>query len=209
MKNSIFFHIATVNHYQKIVDEIISGIFKSGLVNEIDHINIGIVGNGSVILPENKINILYKNGDLSLFEFPTLNFLKQFAKDNEDYNILYLHTKGTNLDTPPINDWRKYMLYFLVDKYKECFDVLKEYDSCGVDLRNKPTLHYSGNFWWSKSEYIKTLKEFKDMPIIIDDRHKSEFWICSGNGKHHSLWDCGIDVYQRHLHEYKENNYRK
>lgn len=207
MKKVIFFHIATINHYQKIVDEIINLIIDSGLINDVDKINIGIVGNGFVDLPiNNKINILYQDSNLELFEFKTLNLLKGFARENESYNILYIHTKGTNSDTKPINDWRKYMLYFLVEKYNECFKILENFDTCGVDLRKNPTLHYSGNFWWANSNHIKNLPEFKDMGVILSERHKAEFWICLF-GKHYSMWDCGIDVYQRHLFEYPKNKY--
>ena len=40
-------------------------------------------------------------------------------------------------------------------------------------------------------------------------RHNQEFWICYLKQNHYSLWDCGISVYERHLHEYKETNYVK
>ena len=184
-------------------------IFKSGLIDEVEKINVGIVGDKEVILPiDDKINILYKNDNLQSYEFLTLQFLKDFCKENEDYNVLYLHTKGVTLESKPINDWRQYMLYFLVEKYEKCFDVLKNNDTCGVDLRKDPANHYSGNFWWAKSNYIKTLIEFNDMIVILSERHKAEFWICSGNGNHYSLWDCGIDVYERHLHEYSKNKYK-
>jgi len=104
-------------------------------------------------------------------------------------------------------DWRNYMLYFLVEKYKICLDILKTYDTCGVDLRLDPVEHYSGNFWWSTANHINNLPEFKDMNIILSERHKAEFWICS-NGKHNNLWNCGINQMERHLHRYLENEYR-
>lgn len=188
----------------------IDTIFKSGLIDQVEKINIGIVGDKEVILPKNdKINILYKNNNLKEYEFLTLQLLRDFCKKNDDYNVLYLHTKGANSDSKPINDWRQYMMYFLVEKYEKCFEVLENNDTCGVDLRNNPTLHYSGNFWWAKSNYIKTLMKFIDMKVILSERHKAEFWICLGNGNHHNLWDCGIDVYERHLHEYPKNKYIK
>ena len=55
-----------------------------------------------------------------------------------------------------INDWRYYMEYFLICKYKICLKELEEYDTVGVNYLN----HYSGNFWWSKGEYFKTLQDF-------------------------------------------------
>jgi len=207
--NVIFFHIATINHYQNIVDEILSSIKDSGLINEVDKIYLSILGSNDVkLLYNDKIEILFKSDNLDLCEFPILMLLKKFSYSNKA-NILYLHTKGVNNNTPPINDWRKYMLYFNVFKYKDALEKLKDYDTYGVDLRDNPTLHYSGNFWWTTSNYAKTLPDFNDIPLVISERHKAEFCICYNKGKHYSAWDCGIDVYQRHLHEYPENLYVK
>lgn len=99
------------------------------------------------------------------------------------------------------------MTYFLIEQYHKCLESLKNNDTCGVDLRNDPAKHYSGNFWWATAKHINTLPEFKDMPIILSERHKAEFWICS-NGKNDNLWDCGINQFERHLHEYPEEKYK-
>jgi hypothetical protein len=75
---------------------------------------------------------------------PTLNFLNQFATNNPNYNILYIHTKGIwkglNLC---VEDQIEYMLYFNIIKWRDCLNALIEYDTCGVDLRSEPVLHYS------------------------------------------------------------------
>ena len=39
-------------------------------------------------------------------------------------------------------------------------------------------LHYSGNFFWFYSGYVKTLPEI--VTLDIKDRNNAEFWICSG-----------------------------
>ena len=121
---------------------------------------------------------------------------------NEKYGILYLHTKGvTTPDNLCIDDWRQYMTYFNVNQYQKCFDMLDEYDSCGVDLVSEPATHYSGNFWWANSSYIKQLPtideiKFPKIPPILSIRHNCEFWIGMGNGKLKSLWNSYINVYE-------------
>ena len=49
------------------------------------------------------------------------------------------------------------MEYFLFNKSNDAINKLKTNDAVGVAFEKIPTNHFSGNFWWSKSEYIKTL----------------------------------------------------
>ena len=215
IKNIIFFHIATIGRYQIITDEIFNNIFTSGLINDVEKIYVSIVGEGEVILPNNdKISITYRNNSLEVFEFPTLELVKDFCKNNDHYNVLYLHTKGVSHDTQSTSDWRKYMTYFNVYKYQDCLNILKEYDTCGVNLIDGPFKHYSGNFWWAKSKYIKMLPDFKDFDSIIidydkcglDERNKCEFWLCLNNGKHYEMWYTDNNFYNS---GYPESQYKQ
>ncbi len=104
------------------------------------------------------------------------------------------------------------MTYFNINKYERCFNILDQYDSCGVDLVKEPALHYSGTFWWAKSSYIKKLPiideiRFPKTPPILSIRHNGEFWIGMGNGSLKSLWNSNINVYERHLHRYLKTKY--
>ncbi len=212
MNNVIFFHIAKIGErYQEIVDEIFSYIFDSKLIEDIEYIFISILGTGEFNFPiHNKIKIIFENPDLNLLEFPTLLLLKDFAKNNINYNILYLHSKGVSTNENEIKNvdsWRRYMLYFNITRYKDCLKFLKEYDTCGVDLHSNPVLHYSGNFWWGTSNYIKNLPEFEYMPTIISNRHKAEFWICyNKTSKHKAMWEANVNLYSN---DYTENFYKK
>jgi hypothetical protein len=214
MKSVIYFHVGTIGDYQKIFDEIYSQILESNLLNEVESLNIGIVGNGKLNFEKNDKIKVHTNPNLELGEFFTLELLKNFSDSvTKNYKVLYLHTKGvTTPNNPCIVDWRKYMTYFNVNQYKKCFDTLEESDSCGVDLVYEPTLHYSGNFWWANSSYIKKLPtineiKFPKTPPILSIRHNGEFWIGMGDGKLKSLWNSNINVYERHLHKYSKENY--
>ena len=142
------------------------------------------------------------------YEFSTLNQLKSFASTNTG-NLLYLHTKGASTsDNICIDEWRNYMLYFNIRQYKKALELLDGCDAVGVDLVNTPTLHFSGNMWWSTCKHVNSLPNFEEMPLVLSQRHKAEFWICSKpNGVYNTLHNSNINVYQRHLTRYPANLY--
>lgn len=200
---SCFIHIATINNYQAIVYNYIERIKKSGLNKEAD-ITFYVCGPSAVDTAE--FHSVRTSHDVSPGEFLTLNNIIEYCKNSED-KIMYMHTKGvTSPDNECINDWRNYMSYFMINKYKDCVAALDSNDACGVDFRQEPCPHYSGNFWWATSKHIRSLKTFAEMPTLLTERHKAEFWI-GQSGTHKPLWDCGINQFQRHLHRYGEEQY--
>ena len=168
----------------------------------------------------NNIILLKVSNKLSDYEVHTLKYLYDFCIKNQDYNVLYMHTKNVGKEINHcIEDQIVYILYFLVNKWKMCINKLLEYNTCGVDLRREPTLHYSGNFWWSTANHIISLPcprdfnnfdNFDKYPNPLNSlRHNQEFWICYNKNlnSHFSLWDCGINCYERHLHRYTKEEY--
>ncbi len=214
MKNIIYFHIATIGEYQEIFDEIYTQFVESNLIDNVETINLCIVGQGDLNVQLNDKIRIYQDSDVNSGEFFTLDKIKFFSDySEENYKILYIHTKGvTTPDNQCIVDWRKYMTYFNVKQYENCLKLLDNCDSCGVDLVDEPALHYSGNFWWANSSYIKKLPtidkiKFPKTPPILSIRHNGEFWIGMGNGNLKSLWNSNINVYERHLYNYPKENY--
>jgi hypothetical protein len=146
-----------------------------------------------------KIQILGHHPDLGLFEGFTLLHLWTDAF-REDFEVLYLHTKGVSYQPIHTNveDWIKYMLYFLVEKHETCLDLLKENDAVGVNLRKSSTcgtiphpLHYSGNFWWSSSRHIKRLD-----PTGVRNKYAPEMWVTSHEGaRYRCLWESRTNLY--------------
>ena len=205
MKNICFIHIATIGNYQSIVDEIFSYIPR----NSFNKIFVNIAGESNISLPD-YVEILGKRSNLNEFEFTTLEYIKNYCKNNNN-NICYLHTKGASTgNNICIDEWRQYMLHFNLKNINYIEKILKENNTCGVDLVYEPTTHYSGNFWWSTADHINSLPYPKDIDMVISERHKCEFWICSKNGgKYSSLHDSGINVYQRHLNRYPKEKYEK
>lgn len=207
--NRVYIHVAAIGSYQFILAEIMEAIRSSGLG---DCVCIGLVGDGDV--PRKSVEHLFNLGGVEQFEFPTLSLMQACAKTNEDDNFLYLHTKGASTtDNPAIDDWRKYMTYFCVEKWQQCNEKLAYNDCVGVDWRIDPVPHYSGNFWWATGKHLASLPDISRLGrpgayAVLSIRHNAEFWIgMNSNAKPISLWDCGISQYSRHLHRYPRERY--
>uniref|UniRef100_A0A6M3IPM8 Putative methyltransferase n=1 Tax=viral metagenome TaxID=1070528 RepID=A0A6M3IPM8_9ZZZZ len=133
---------------------------------------------------DSKVEVVLYPDNLELRR--TLWWIRDYAKENPDDYILFFHTKGITHFTKATEDWRKYMEYFVIERWKDCVAKLDEgYDACGV-LWNKYTPvgyfpHFSGSFYWAKASYINTLDHY-----YIDSawRYHMEFWIGNNpNGK--------------------------
>ena len=144
----------------------------------------------------NKFEVINYSDNILLYENPTINFIKNFSEINENSYILYLHTKGVRYspnDTKE-NDWIDYMLYFLVEQSNLCISILNnDYETVGCNYNrdidrtvdgwnlNDPLSypsHYSGNFWWANSNYLKTLPL---LSLENPERMAPEFWLFKNN----------------------------
>jgi len=203
--------------YVPIMREVLGRMFDSNLSSTatVHLFTVGDVGeahragrNAIMDMPMETMLVERHAGPLDLCEFPTLEALRAAAKASPDTYYLYLHTKGVATpDSPCIDDWRRYMTYFLVERWKDCVKALEDHDTVGVDWRTDYSPHYSGNFWWARGDYLAKLKPPREIPVVITERHKCEFWIGTGEGRHLSLHDCGIPVLERHLHRYPTERY--
>ena len=59
------------------------------------------------------------------------------------------------------------MMYWLVTNHRLCIDMLnRDFYTVGLYFKNIFKVypkHYSGNFWWANSEYLKLLTPIKKM----------------------------------------------
>jgi len=163
-----------------ILNELISNLINSNSIQYFE--KIFVVNIGEKIdqndFHHNKIKIINYSDDVNLFEIPTINLIRTFCEYNDNCEILYLHTKGVTCpNSKNVSDWKNMMTYFLVNKCTECFELLKKYDTVGCNYTEAPHKHYSGNFWWANSSYIKRLSK-----IPCDSkRHDAEWWILSND----------------------------
>ena len=189
-KNFCFIHSCHILQLGlDILKKFISIIINSGLLYHIEKlfiVNIGeeiLENDDNSIFNHEKIKILHFSNKTDLFELPTIKLLHEFCKKDNDCNVLYLHTKGItrNIVKNKIDDWVNLMLYFLVEKYENCLKKLEtnNYDALGCNYTKNDYLgnvkpHFSGNFWWVKSNYMKRL----DIEVL-KSQFDAEFFVLS------------------------------
>jgi hypothetical protein len=81
------------------------------------------------------------------------------------------------------------MLYSLVNKSAECIRILDRVDVVGVNFRHglfdKNGSHYSGNFWWARSNYLRT------MPVQdLREKYDAEFWLFRNRPRYINIHSC-------------------
>jgi len=187
-----------------ILDILINYLNKCGIFDKLEFLMINNIGEP---LDEEKykninkkIIVINYSNDISLFENATMKQIITFSKLYDNYNILYLHTKGISYTQdhyfyPGILSWINYMLYCLVNHSEDCIKLLNIYDTIGVNIKEHDAnpLHYSGNFWWGKSSYLKKLS-----PNIFKDKYDCEFLTLSKSPKYFNIFT---------LHQMYENIY--
>ncbi len=203
MTTYVYFHICCINDWENIVGHILRALRESGLYDAVKEIRCAVLGEKDrvqrEILRDPKIRIVFHSEDLSLREVPILNRLREDSQ-KEEFRVLYLHAKGVSRKgNAHVSDWVDYMLYFNVHLYRFALQALEYNDSCGVNYQDE---HYSGNFWWSKSEYIRDLNKLS--PSAERDPLAPELWLtCRGLRDNPtrsacapaSLWTSGVNHY--------------
>ena len=168
----IYYHIYAIEGVDEIIDEQLSLIethFKFPFI-----LNVGIsIANENYSTSKiidrfytyNKPNYRIRDVRIKGHEFTTLELIE---KDKEIFGdtdfILYLHTKGASKrgseEYSNIESWRQFMNYFNIEKCEDVFRILNktEYNTYGVLFgKAGPWMLYSGNFWWVKPSYAKTI----------------------------------------------------
>ena len=193
----VFLHICYSEQGILIMNEQIEYIIKSEIFKYIDIIYLCIVGlNKEIEINYPKVKIYYYDPNNYLYELKTINEIYNYSLINENAYILYIHTKGVRNagNNDVVKSWRNMMEYFLIEKGLYCIKGLDYFDVIGNNIINQicsnfnevcvnknHCYHFSGNFWWSKSSYIKKLNKL-DL-INLDENHsyryKAENWILS------------------------------
>jgi len=161
----VYYHIYTTEGVEHIIVEQLKLIKKYFDFPYILNVGISIANQNesieNILKKFDKVRDVRANGN----EFVTLDLIENDKQKfrNSDY-IFYIHTKGAsrikNDNYNCMIAWRHYMNYFNIQKTNNVFKIFKktDYNTFGcnfIDSNNKP--HYSGNFWWAKASYLKTI----------------------------------------------------
>lgn len=163
------YFICCLNNYLEIIEEQML-LLKKGLLNKTKKLILFITKydqndeNLTQLLSkfnENDKFILVTSPD-NLYEKFAINNYQKYINDQE-YYVYYFHIKGVG----GINNWygnsiRKVLNFYTLEKYNINIKLLKSYDAVGCSLSLYPKKHFSGNFWWSKSNYVKNLNSIND-----------------------------------------------
>ena len=178
----IFWHIFIddkgLSRAEHIINRQFDKIKKSGLLDRCNAIYIGYASTIDFplkhIITHPKVKIIAHK--VSGNEGVTTTCLKQFCDNKHTENlILYIHNRGMSHDEDsPSEDWTLMMEYFVVENWRTSIHVLKDKYTCGCEMWCfESTFHYSGNFWWSRSSYIKLLP----FPSFHNRHTEAELWV--------------------------------
>lgn len=183
-----------LSYWKDILDRQLKRLCSSGLYQKLDAIFITFVIDdihNTQYIKDHIIDPLSHYDDIiqyrilpqeHLYERATLYWMHKYCSSStNNVAVLYLHSKGVKHgETSPykdsIDDWVNLMETVLVDHHEVVFECLKEVDACGTIFFLLPPYppHYSGNFWWANSNYIKQLNG-----TIPPDYIAPEMWILS------------------------------
>lgn len=159
----VYYHIYAIDGVESIIDEQINLIKAHFDFPYILNVGISIAKENQSI--SHILKMVDNIRDIRAMgnEFTTLELIE---KDKEKFGdsdyILYIHTKGASKqDSENVTSWRHLMNYFNIEKVKNIFKIFEKtgYNTYGVLLGTAGKWKlYSGNFWWAKSSYLKTIK---------------------------------------------------
>lgn len=156
--------------------------------------------------PNDQVMLDNIESDYTITENFTYRMIYEACQTEKMY-VCYIHSKGITaadnflknriIDAQRFKDyyyWRQFLSWGVIKNWRKCIDALNVgYDVAGVNYFTKPAKHFSGNFWWANSEYIKTLpdpstKEWWEelrrktndaWMKTCSDRFRDEQWLCS------------------------------
>ena len=217
MKIVGFFHVAKIGgSWYRVYLSLIESIKKHGLYDATDRIYLHFVGSDTTDeLTEEVVNdpkfIITTYRDPGVLEFQTLGIMRRVAdEEEENCKFWYIHTKGATTANFEIMNgaacWKEYIEYFTVELWQESAAHLDDHDIVGTEWRFIPHKHFSGNFHWSNSFYVRKLPRMEEYyEKHKNDRIMSEMYIGFGSPKPFIFHNFGQDLYrfEAHPHLYR------
>lgn len=198
----VIYHIYCNQQTLSVLKDQVTKIVYSGLYDALESVKCFLTGDEKFMEPirsflrdSGKKFIIEATGvDDKTYERFTLNRIPKLLNDEDRF--LYIHTKGVS-EKHANNDnvywWRAWMEYHLIFRYKECLEALQKVNLVGVGYTTKMIgPHFSGNFWWTKGSYFKTLPKNADGTLNIGNGYTDpENFIFKGQNPTHLDIDQG------------------
>lgn len=183
------YFVCCKGNYKKIIEEQLASIQKSGLLEKTNELLVFICEFDIEVMKlfkpfKTKIKFIVTKENL--YEKFALQNFWYYVNKKKPYYLYYFHTKGVShsLQETNFHEIRRNLDYFILEKHQICIHWLdRGYDAVGVALCLFPALHFSGNFWWTKSSHLEKLPK-----EIRPTYYAPEMYICSQpNGKYISI----------------------
>jgi hypothetical protein len=201
-----YIHVCQISKWTIPFDMIMDAVKQSGLYDSCREIRIGVANNEGTVIPDPRFNDpkikIIAHGPCNLYERLTLHKMREHAEiDNCQY--WYAHTKGishfqgSNFDKENIIDWIKLMIHWNFTNWRTASNNLLKYDAYGCEYSSNPKQHYSGNFWWANSGYIRTLPK-----TIGPEYCDPEFWLLNrSENLICNIFSSGLDGGDHYYHK--------
>jgi hypothetical protein len=188
VKNNIkiFYHVLLENHWYSVVNEQLSHIKESGILEHTSCFyislstpeNIDNIDKSEVIqfFYDYFLNYVYPEDTFygkkfevleckkSDFEYPMLEKAIEISKLDKNFTGFYFHTKGVSNPTYKKDHTRNAMNVGCIDNWKDHLDKISEgYDMSGINMFDKNIkmpeykIHYSGNFFFFNPRFFSTV----------------------------------------------------
>jgi len=220
----IFNHVTDLQNDTSIALEQVKLFESTGLLDAADEVNMMLHYHESSFdwLKErwkNRTNVKYHFFNMDYqpyYEYTTALYTQeQCHASEEEFYLLYLHSKGNFTRTQGNVNWRNYMQYWDIERWEDCVAKLDEgYELVGGGfLNNPPFPYFAGNFFWARSSYIKRCQKLidpkeNDFAPQMDKqphlRYDIECWHGSGNPKwfdlhpgEHERWYLPPETYRK------------
>lgn len=180
-----YIHVCQLGSWQKSFDIIMEDVKSNGLYDATLEIRVCIVNNSEAIFDDIRFYdpkiVLVEHGPASNYERTTLLHMATLSETDPSCQYWYAHTKGirhfdgNNEHTKNcVTDWIKLMNHWNFVNWRLASEKLQTHDTYGCEFHNNGQFpkHYSGNFWWATSMYIKTLPK-----TIGGGYYDPEFWL--------------------------------
>lgn len=204
-----YIHVCQKDGWERSFEMILNEVKRSGLYDKTDEIRCVIVNDidrpyYDEAFEDAKIKLLYA-GESQKYERPALLHMRG-QSEKEYCNYWYTHTKGLRwFNTPKENnvvDWINLLIYWNITKWEEAISNLKTHDVYGCNFTETPAPHFSGNFWWATSEYVRKLPAF-----IASGYNDPEFWLFLGNPGYKNVFSSGLEGMGHYDNRFERNKY--
>jgi len=182
----VFFHIAAVGIWKKVVEEMMLSFAQAGVSPK-----CCVLGSDDDLqwVKSQGLDVIYHSQNVREYEIPTLRKLWEWCHEHPRGAVLYCHTKGASMPLSDVHTaWRRLMTSMVIEPCKVLLPRLEIADLMGVSWEdNAQYPHFCGNFWMARADWINEL----DDPIHHRDaggptffshpweRMSSEMWVGS------------------------------